>query len=135
MSQIPIADLTWWEWGFGIWELGFGFMLTLADVYEALSGRRVDEWQSLKVSSFCVDSRKCQANSLFVALQGEQTDGHLFIADALARGAQFVIAERQRLEIGDWRLGSEHATLIDLTGPVSTLQSPITNLQLPITLL
>jgi UDP-N-acetylmuramoyl-tripeptide--D-alanyl-D-alanine ligase len=68
-------------------------MLTLADVSEALSGQRLETWHTFQISTFCVDSRKCSPGSLFVALQGEQLDGHLYIADAMARGAQYVLAE------------------------------------------
>ncbi len=34
-----------------------------------------------------IDSRKVEAGDLFVALKGEQTDGHRFLDDAVARGA------------------------------------------------
>ena len=36
---------------------------------------------------FCIDSRKVEKGDIFVALEGEHTDGHAFIADALNRGA------------------------------------------------
>ena len=34
-----------------------------------------------------IDSRKVTPGALFVALRGEQTDGHRFLADAVERGA------------------------------------------------
>src|SRR5438477_652789 len=68
-------------------------MLALSDVYEALTGSAAPAWQTLRITSFTVDSRQCKRGSLFVALKGGQTDGHNFIADALTRGAQYVIAE------------------------------------------
>ncbi len=40
------------------------------------------------------DSRDATPNALFVALPGENADGHRFIPDALARGASAVIAGR-----------------------------------------
>ncbi len=101
-------------------------MLTLADVVEALTGQRVAAWQSLKIASFCVDSRQCKAGSLFVALKGEQTDGHRYIADALTHGAQYVIAERK----GEW--ADDTGTYIDISQPVSPAPSP---LKLPIVLI
>lgn len=42
-----------------------------------------------------VDSRKVVPGSLFVALPGERTDGHLFVSDALAAGAVAVLVERE----------------------------------------
>jgi UDP-N-acetylmuramoyl-L-alanyl-D-glutamate--2,6-diaminopimelate ligase len=46
-----------------------------------------------EVSSVCYDSRKCHKDSLFVAISGLKADGHEFIADALTRGARFIIHE------------------------------------------
>ncbi len=40
------------------------------------------------------DSRLVAAGSIFFALRGETTDGHLFAADAVAAGAALVVAER-----------------------------------------
>ena len=45
------------------------------------------------VTSVCYDSRQCRKGSLFVAISGLKADGHEFIADALARGARFIIHE------------------------------------------
>jgi UDP-N-acetylmuramoyl-tripeptide--D-alanyl-D-alanine ligase len=90
-------------------------MLTLADVGEALHGQRHEAWQTFKISAFCVDSRLCVPDSLFVALRGAQVDGHSFVADALSRGAQYVIAEpRVREPAG----GQETATYIDIHEPL-----------------
>ncbi|MCU1534673.1 MAG: UDP-N-acetylmuramoyl-tripeptide--D-alanyl-D-alanine ligase [Glaciihabitans sp.] len=41
------------------------------------------------------DSRLVTAGSIFFALPGEETDGHLFAGDAVANGAALVVAERQ----------------------------------------
>ncbi|MBM4315439.1 MAG: UDP-N-acetylmuramoyl-L-alanyl-D-glutamate--2,6-diaminopimelate ligase, partial [Deltaproteobacteria bacterium] len=45
------------------------------------------------VASICYDSRRCGQGSLFVAISGLKEDGHRFIADAIARGAGFIIHE------------------------------------------
>jgi UDP-N-acetylmuramoyl-tripeptide--D-alanyl-D-alanine ligase len=41
-----------------------------------------------------VDSRRVTPESLFVALPGERTDGHRFVAEAVAAGAAAVLVER-----------------------------------------
>jgi UDP-N-acetylmuramoyl-L-alanyl-D-glutamate--2,6-diaminopimelate ligase len=46
-----------------------------------------------EVASVCYDSRRCGEGSLFVAIPGLKTDGRTFIADAVARGARFVVHE------------------------------------------
>ncbi len=43
--------------------------------------------------SFSIDSRSLQSTDLFFAMTGAATDGHLFIADALTKGAGIVIAQ------------------------------------------
>lgn len=40
------------------------------------------------------DSRRASAGSLFVAVRGTQTDGHEYIAKAIANGARAIVAER-----------------------------------------
>ncbi|MCQ2369663.1 MAG: UDP-N-acetylmuramoyl-L-alanyl-D-glutamate--2,6-diaminopimelate ligase [Paludibacteraceae bacterium] len=44
-----------------------------------------------EVSSVCFDSRKAEPNSLFVAVSGVSTDGHMFIDTAIANGATAII--------------------------------------------
>lgn len=45
-------------------------------------------------SSICTDSRKIQESALFVALAGENFDGHAFIADVLKRGATGILCKK-----------------------------------------
>lgn len=46
-----------------------------------------------EITSITADSRQVQPGALFVAVRGDNVDGHRFIADALARGAAAVVAE------------------------------------------
>ena len=48
-----------------------------------------------EISAVAVDSRAVTAGVLFVALPGERTDGHRFVADALAAGAAAVLVSNQ----------------------------------------
>lgn len=66
--------------------------MILADVYEALTGYRVDAPQQIK--QVVIDSRESKAGSLFVALPGEQTDGHNFVANAFQQGAIAAIVQQ-----------------------------------------
>ncbi len=47
------------------------------------------------VDSISIDSRTLTAGALFVALKGEQVDGHEFAAAAAARGAAALLIERE----------------------------------------
>ena len=51
--------------------------------------------QPVPLARATLDSRDVQPGDLFVALAGQHTDGHNFIAAALYRGAQAVIAEER----------------------------------------
>jgi len=67
-------------------------MLTLADGIEALTHFRP---QAVTViTEAVIDSRQVIPGSLFVAIPGEQVDGHDFIGEAFKRGASFALIQR-----------------------------------------
>ncbi len=48
----------------------------------------------LEILEIAYDSRRVKPGSLFVAIHGEKTDGNLFVADAVVRGAVAVLSEQ-----------------------------------------
>ena len=48
--------------------------------------------------SVCIDSRSINNGALFVALQGQAQDGHLFIESAIKAGAAGIMAARSKLD-------------------------------------
>lgn len=50
--------------------------------------------QAAEISGFCIDSRLLAPGNLFIALRGENFDGHDFVPDAEAKGAVGAIVER-----------------------------------------
>jgi alanine racemase len=52
---------------------------------------------SLIIDRICTDSRGAAPGVLFVALKGQQTDGHRFLADAFHNGASAAIVAQERL--------------------------------------
>ena len=69
--------------------------LTLAEVARATGGSLADATGRERVDgSVVIDSRRVEPGSLFVALAGEQVDGHDFAAGAVAAGATGVLAGR-----------------------------------------
>lgn len=46
------------------------------------------------ISSICVDSRKCESSSVFVAVKGASSDGHNFMKEAIERGSSAIICEK-----------------------------------------
>lgn len=53
------------------------------------------------IQAIYFDSRKVEANSLFVATRGTQVDGHLFIEKAIVSGAKVIVCEKLPKEIVD----------------------------------
>ena len=51
--------------------------------------------RSGSITAIEMDSRKVEPGALFVALHGAQSDGHRYIADALARGARAVVVDER----------------------------------------
>ena len=70
-------------------------MLTLADALEAITRNAVRIANANAViTEAAVDSRQVIPGSLFVAIPGENVDGHDFIADAFKRGASFALIQK-----------------------------------------
>jgi UDP-N-acetylmuramoyl-tripeptide--D-alanyl-D-alanine ligase len=68
--------------------------LSLADIYRGLGGRGPHAaLASIPIETFVIDSRRATPNSCFIAFGGEHTDGHLYIGNALDRGACAIIAQ------------------------------------------
>ncbi len=65
----------------------------------------------------CTDTRKIEQGCLFIAIKGENFDGHEFAAKALELGAKVVICERD-CGLGDRQIlvGSTRQALLDLAG-------------------
>src|SRR6201995_86736 len=64
---------------------------TAQDLLEATGGRMDTAFAATGVS---IDTRTLQAGDLFVALEGENGDGHVFAADAMAKGAAGAMVHR-----------------------------------------
>jgi len=68
-------------------------MLTLADALEALTSVRIPAATAV-ITEAAIDSRLAIPGSLFVAVPGDNVDGHNFIADAFKRGASFALIQK-----------------------------------------
>lgn len=78
-------------------------MLTLAEIATCLGNNPENylppDLARQEVSSFCLDSRKVEKDSLFVCISGEKVDGHDFAAQAAKDGACAVLSERDPREL------------------------------------
>ena len=68
--------------------------MPLKEIIEATHGRLVAGPSQLTFAQLFTDSREVKPAGLFVALHGEQQDGHAFIPQAVERGAAGILCER-----------------------------------------
>ena len=73
--------------------------MSLSQVLEATGGRLVSGPSEATFAHLFIDSREVTTGGLFAALQGEQHDGHVFIPQAVERGASGILCERPPLGI------------------------------------
>ena len=50
--------------------------------------------ESLQIKNFSIDTRSIKANEIFIALEGENFDGHEYISEAIAKGASALVVDR-----------------------------------------
>jgi len=74
-----------------------------------------------KAPRVCVDSRLVQDGDIFVAVAGSVYDGHDFVAQAVARGAKYVVTEKHDLNIGHWASSIEVVTVEDSASAIGGL--------------
>jgi UDP-N-acetylmuramoyl-tripeptide--D-alanyl-D-alanine ligase len=65
---------------------------------EATQGESVDRWEA---SGIHIDSREINKGDLFIALKGEQNDGHNYVAAAFKNGAVAAVVERRPSGLDD----------------------------------
>ncbi len=93
-------------------------MLTVLRIVQGVGGLPSPSLDLVPVRGAVVDSRLAGAGDLFVAIKGERSDGHTYVADAFTRGAVAALVE-QDLEVPgatvvDARAG---AAIRDVGGP------------------
>ena len=68
--------------------------MSVMEVVEATRGRLLHGSNDTVFRQMFTDSREVKPGGLFVALRGEQHDGHVFIPQAVERGATGILCER-----------------------------------------
>jgi UDP-N-acetylmuramoyl-L-alanyl-D-glutamate--2,6-diaminopimelate ligase len=112
----------------------------LKEILAVLENPMLDGDSSVEISGASHDSRKIRPGWLFVAMAGENSDGHDFIAQAIHAGASAVIAEKpsRKTEPVPWiqcriqdllwgrcgtaeRPAHDKMVLVGITGPTARL--------------
>ena len=66
-------------------------LLEINDVLGDIKYQGDSEINSLNFKNISIDSRTCLRNDLFIAIKGENFDGHVFIPEALNKGVKSVV--------------------------------------------
>lgn len=90
-----------------------------SDLVKACNGRLLQGDPEQQVTGFAIDSRKINGGDFFIPFRGERTDGHLYIADAIRRGAVGAFVESSA---GIARPVEEKALLIEVDDSLEALQ-------------
>ena len=69
--------------------------MKLEELLRGVPGATLEGGGDVEITGIAYDSRRVKPGDLFVAVQGLQVDGHVFVTDALARGAAAVAVERE----------------------------------------
>lgn len=73
--------------------------LSVDEIVKATGGQLLSSGEGTYFTNACTDSRMAGPGSIFFALKGEQTDGHLFVPAAAGQGATLCVVERVTPEI------------------------------------
>lgn len=104
--------------------------MKLRQLLKAFATREVEGSLDREITALAYDSRRVVPGSLFVALKGQNTDGHDFINDAIDRGAAAIICERNgfsparatKVVVGSSREALAHAATAFYENPSSRLK-------------
>jgi UDP-N-acetylmuramoyl-L-alanyl-D-glutamate--2,6-diaminopimelate ligase len=73
-------------------------MNLLSDLLYKAGIEEVSGDTSISIERVCFDSRKVEADTLFIAIRGTIVDGHHFIAEVIAKGATAIVCEELPVE-------------------------------------
>jgi len=74
--------------------------MKLRDLVKGLEHRQVHGQMSIEIEGVAYNSKKVERNSVFVAMKGEEVDGHDYIGEAIEKGARAVVLEDENRKIG-----------------------------------
>ena len=85
--------------------------LTLNQIALWCGAPTAQEYNSVRVTGVCSDSREVRAGDLFIALPGERTDGHAYVAKAAEAGAAAALVPPGPEALDPLEVGGERGAL------------------------
>ncbi len=74
--------------------------MKLRDLVRGLEHRQIHGRMSIEIEGIAYNSRQVERGSIFVAIKGQETDGHDYIEEAIEKGARAVVLEDENRRIG-----------------------------------
>ncbi|MCM8789841.1 MAG: UDP-N-acetylmuramoyl-tripeptide--D-alanyl-D-alanine ligase [Candidatus Omnitrophica bacterium] len=74
-------------------------MLKLPELLKATKGISKNEGDSVNFKGVSIDSRTVKSGEIFLAIKGENFDGHNFISDAVKKGAKAIIFDSDKCAV------------------------------------
>lgn len=66
-------------------------MLKISEILKATKGEVLNNFSDFPITGISIDSRKIKAGEIFIAIKGNNFDGHNFIREAITKGAKAII--------------------------------------------
>ena len=95
--------------------------LKIREIVDATRGHLVQGEPDAVITGVSIDSRRIASGELFVPLIGSTSDGHVFISDALGRGARAAFIQQGNALTEDLRKRFPERALIALDDPLQAL--------------
>ncbi len=80
---------------------------TVAEIVEATGGELLTEKSDGTYCGVSIDSRSVSDNNLFVAIKGENHDGHRFVNEAISKGVMGVVISKEKVHefsLEEWKM-------------------------------
>ena len=67
--------------------------MKLRDLVTGLEGGQIHGQMSIEIEGVAYNSKQVERNAVFVAMKGQEVDGHDYIEEAIEKGARAVVLE------------------------------------------
>jgi UDP-N-acetylmuramoyl-L-alanyl-D-glutamate--2,6-diaminopimelate ligase len=92
-------------------------MMKIANIIKGIKASVVKGNENTEVVDICFDSRQVKPGSMFVAIAGTQSDGHLFISKAIENGATSIVYQNEPEQLAEnivWLKAGDSAEALGL---------------------
>ena len=98
-------------------------MFKVNELLKATGGRLINAKGDISIRGISIDSRTINSQDAFIAIRGNNFDGHNFIEESIKKGASCVIKEsRFKIDAGSWMIGNRRkVALLEVKDTIKAL--------------